>query len=277
MSTETRDPIEFIKLLKSQHKSIISTVYEIDSQDGGASNLKNSIDKLNRITDLLFDHLEREDKQLYPALITNEKTAGVAKKYYYDMERLSCIALDFFKRFCVNREGLKIFAEDFVNSYLLFKGLLKVRIQREELELYPAFVLLHSGVLYSDVVDFIQEEEAKKSEESKRIIFYGENPVNLEALSLVLEMNGYSVEATKHQNQLASIIDSRDTDLVVIDTTNTNKELNNLIRSIKEQYQDKIKIVGFSSNLVSGLEDNTQKKLDDFISRPALNVEEFSR
>ena len=90
------NPIDFIKSLKSEHRAIIATTYEIDNHVEGPSNLQNSIEKLNRITDILFGHLEKEDKILYPALINNSETCQLAKKYSYDMERLSCIALDFF-------------------------------------------------------------------------------------------------------------------------------------------------------------------------------------
>ena len=177
-------PIEFINFLKSQHKAIITTVYEIDSQEVQTSNLKDSIDKLNKITDILFDHLEKEDKQLYPTLMSNKDTQTLARKYFYDMERLSCIALDFFKRYCVNKEGLKIFIEDFTSAYSTFKGLLTVRIKREETELYPAYILLQSGVLHSEVVDFVKEKEIMSRNKQKTIFLFGENEASTNALSL---------------------------------------------------------------------------------------------
>lgn len=270
------DPISFIKLLKSQHRSIISTVCEIDSQSEGPSNLTGSIDKLNKITDLLFDHLEKEDKHLYPILINNTETQEIGEKYFYDMERLSCIALDFFKRYCVNKEGLKIFVEDFINGYSLFRGLLKTRIKREETELYPAYILLQSGVLHSDVLDYVQEHGLRLKENQKNIIIYSENQPKLEAVSLALEIVGYKVISTRSISNLSSLSEKIKSDLILMDVGQSNKELMDLVAHLKNDMKTTTPLVAFSILESKKLEEELGNKFDSFISKPAIDIEAFS-
>ena len=266
-------PIEFINFLKSQHKIIIMTVYEIDNQGERLFSINDSIEKLNKITDILFDHLEKEDKQLYPTLISNKDTITLAKKYSYDMERLSCIALDFFKRYCINKEGLKIFAEDFISAYSTFKGLLTVRIKREETELYPAYILLQSGVLYSEVVDFVKGQEAEAKNRQKTVFLYSENKVNMSALSLALEINGYQVESTNSTNRLFDLLKKSHSDLILLDVTSQSKETIDLVKSLREINNDSVPMVGYSTSEMHEPKEN----LDSFISKPSLNIEDFSK
>lgn len=269
-------PIEFIKMLKSQHRSIVSAIYEIDSQPDGPNDLKNSIEQLNAITDLLFDHLEKEDKYLYPVLIRNKETSELAKKYSYDMERLSCVALDFFKRYCVNREGLKIFIEDFINSYSIFKGLLKMRIKREETELYPAFILLQSGALHSEVLDFVKDQESTINNKEKTVCIFGQDDHVKSALSLALEISGYKVIATHSPDQMISFEQKLNPDLVLVDTTKVNNELNDLVNNLKRHPQSNLKVIGYST-VQAFLDEKINKNLDGFISKPAIDIEEFSK
>lgn len=269
-------PIEFINFLKSQHKAIITTVYEIDTQEGHPFNLNNSIEKLNKITDILFDHLEKEDKQLYPTLLSHKETLTLARKYSYDMERLSCITLDFFKRYCINREGLKIFAEDFISAYSTFKGLLTVRIKREETELYPAYVLLQSGVLYSEVVDFVKEQEAEAKNKQKTVFLYSENKVNMSALSLALEISGYQVESTDSANRLLDLLKKSPSDLILLDVTKSTKELSDLIYGLKNDIHCNPSLVGYSTSEMQKPDENLNEQLDSFISRPTMDIENFS-
>ena len=276
MDSYTDSPIEFIKLLKSEHKEIITTVYEVDQQPGGSNDYKSSIEKLNKITDILFDHLEKEDKKLYPVLLGSKETNTLAKKYSYDMERLSCIALDFFKRYCVNREGLKIFVEDFINAYSIFKGLLKVRIHREELELYPAFILLRSGVINSEVVSYLQEQETRLEASKKTIFVFGQNEAGLKALSLVLEMNGYKVESTTSLNRVSNLIKELHSDLILLDVSKGSKEISDLIISLRENYRQDIQLVGYSTTDHNPYVDKPNIRLDGFIPKATYDVEEFS-
>lgn len=270
------NPIDFIKLLKSEHRSIVATVHEIDIQQRGPSNLKSSVEKLNKITDLLFDHLEKEDKILYPTLLGSEDTSKIAKKYSYDMERLSCIALDFFKRYCINKAGLKIFIEDFINSYSLFKGLLKIRIQREETELYPAFILLQSGVLYSDVLSYVEEHEANNKRQ-KTIVLYGKNEPSLKALELGLEISGYKVVSTSSISRLESLAEIHGSDLILLEISKSSKDLNDLIIHLKEQAKQGAHLVGYTATDEGRLEEDLSNKFDLFISKPTLNIEDFSK
>ena len=270
------DAVEFIKLLKSQHRSIVATIHEIDNQPGGATDLKNSVEKLNMITGLLFDHLEKEDKVLYPALLNNKDTSSLAKKYSYDMERLSCIAVDFFKRYCVNREGLKIFVEDFINGYLIFKGLLKIRIKREETELYPAFILLQSGVLHSDVLDFVKGQEEKNHTKQKRVFLFAQNQSYLDTLALTLEMAGYQVCSTHSVNEVSSLAEKVPSDLILVDVTSKNKELTDLIVHLRESLPQGVQIVGYSPTKPTRSEETIKVNLDQFIPQAVINVEEFS-
>lgn len=270
------NPIDFIKLLKSQHKSIISTIYEIDDHADGFIDLNKSIEKLNKITDLLFDHLEKEDKQLYPTLRNHKETEEIGKKYYYDMERLSCIALDFFKRYCVNKEGLKIFAEDFINSYSIFKGLLKARIKREESELYPAFILLQSGVLHSEVLEYFQERKLRNQNGQKQLFIYGDNQHSLEALSLALEIAGYKVTSTHSRNHALNLLHNVKSDLVLFDMDKQDdKELSDLLMSVKTEAQG-VKVIGYSTKESKQIKENLRNNLYDYIPKAAVDIEAFS-
>lgn len=270
------NPIDFIKSLKSEHRSIIATLHDIDSQVGGPNNLQNSIEKLNRITGILFSHLEKEDKVLYPALSGNIETHQLAKKYSYDMERLSCITLDFFKRYCVNREGLKIFLEDFINGYSLFKGLLTVRIKREETELYPAYILSESGVLHSEVLEYIQKKEIVKSDNEKSILIYGNEEHCLKALELALEINGFKVSSTNSLENVSSLAQNKKHDLIILDITKSTKELSNLIMDLKNQINTSAQLIGYSTKDIPPIEENVERTLDGFIPQAAINIESLT-
>ncbi len=270
------NPIDFIKSLKSEHRAIISTIYDIDNQTDGPSSLHSSTEKLNRITDLLFSHLEKEDKVLYPALMRKAETSEIARKYSYDMERLSCIALDFFNRYCINKEGLKIFIEDFINAYSLFSGLLKVRIKREETELYPSYILLESGVLHSEVLEYVQEKEAAKFDKEKNILIFGQNEPSLKALGLTLEISGFKVSSTNSLSQISPIAQAIKPDLILLDITKSNKELNDLIIHLREKIKSSTQLIGYSTNSSIPTEEKIEKTFDAFIPQVAINLETFS-
>ena len=270
------NPIDFIKSLKSEHRAIIATIHDIDNQTGGPNNLQNSIEKLNRITDLLFSHLDKEDKILYPSLTGNVETRELAKKYSYDMERLSCITVDFFKRYCINKEGLKIFAEDFLNGYSLFSGLLKVRIKREEIELYPSFILVESGVLHSEVLEYVQKKEVSKFENEKRILIFGQNEPCLKALELALEISGFKVSSTKSADKIPSIAEISKPDLIILDLSKSNKELSDLIINLKDQAKSSVQLIGYSTDSSMPTEEKIEKTLDAFIPQVTINLEAFS-
>ncbi len=274
----TDNPIDFIKNLKSEHRAIISTIDDIDSQIIGHNNLHNSIDKLNRITEILFAHLEKEDKILYPALTRNPQTRKIAKKYSYDMERLSSITIDFFKRYCINKEGLKIFIEDFTNGYSLFKGLLLVRIKREELELYPAYILLESGVLHSEVLEYVKKEEIKKvnKEKERKILIYGQNEPCLKALELALEICGFKVSSTNSLDQISSMTQETKQDLILLDISTPNKEISNLITHLKDEIKDSPQLIGYSTNSDIPTEEKIEEALDAFIPQAQINLEALS-
>ena len=269
-------PIDFIKSLKSEHRSIIATICDIENQSGGPGNLQSSIEKLNRTTDILFSHLEKEDKILYPVLMGSTETRKLAKKYSYDMERLSCIALDFFKRYCINKEGLRIFIEDFINGYSLFSGLLKMRIKREEMELYPSFILLESGVLSSEVLQYVQEKETLKSDNEKRILIFGKDEPYLKALELALEICGLKVYSTNSLTEITSISETTKPDLILLDITKSNKELRDLVVHLKEQVKNSVQLFGYSTSESYPIEEKIEKSLDAFIPQVAINMETLS-
>ena len=270
------NPIDFIKSLKSEHRAIIATTSELDNQIFGPSNLQNAIEKLSRITEILFSHLEKEDKILYPALLGNAETNQLAKKYSYDMERLSSITVDFYKRYCINKEGLKIFIEDFTSGYSLFSGLLKVRIKREETELYPSYILLESGVLHSEVLDYVQEKENKKLNKDKNILIFGQNEPCLKALELALEICGFKVSSTNSLSQIPSIAETSKPDLIVLDITKPNKELSDLVMHLKNQIITPVQLAGYSTREAYPVEEKIEKNLDVFIPQATVNMETFS-
>lgn len=270
------NPIDFIKDLKSQHKSIVSTIYDIDNQDGGASNIKDSIEKLNQITDLLFDHLEKEDRLLYPTLISHKETQEIGKKYHYDMERLSCIAIDFFKKYCAHNEVKKIFVEDFISGYSLFKGLLKTRIKREEAELYPAFILLQSSVLDSEVLNYISEQERKATMKQKNIIIFGNHQPTIDALALALEISGHRVFPTHNAGRILSLAESASSDLILIDLSEKPKEIVDLVKNLKPQLKTDTQMVGFSRTNIKEAEHDLTLNVDNFIPNVTSDIEEFS-
>ena len=269
-------PIDFIKSLKSEHRAIIATTYELDNRIFGPGNLQDSIEKLNRTTEILFSHLEKEDKILYPALMNNATTHETAKKYSYDMERLSSIAMDFYKRYCINKEGLKIFIEDFTNGYSLFSGLLKVRIKREETELYPSYILLESGVLHSEVLDYVQEKQSTKLNKEKNILIFGQNEPCLKALELALNICGFKVSSTNLLSQISSLVETSKPDLIILDITKPNRELSDLIIHLKNEIKIPLQVAGYSTREAYPVEEKIEKNLDLFIPQATVNMETFS-
>ena len=270
------NPIDFIKSLKSEHRAIIATTYELDNRIFGPDNLQDSIEKLNRTTEILFSHLEKEDKILYPALINNTETHQVAKKYSYDMERLSSIAMDFYKRYCINKEGLKIFIEEFTSGYSLFSGLLKIRIKREETELYPSYVLLESGVLHSEVLEYVQEKQSVRLNKEKNILIFGQDELCLKALELALTICGFKASSTNSLSQISSIVETSKPDLIILDITKPNRELSDLIIHLKNEIKIPLQVAGYSTREAYPVEEKIEKNLDLFIPQATVNMETFS-
>ena len=182
----------------------------------------------------------------------------------------------FFHRYCVNKEGLKIFVEDFINGYSLFSGLLKVRIKREETELYPSYILLTSGVLHSEVLEYVQEREMKKFDRKKNILVFGKNEPCLKALELALEICGFKVSSTNSLTQIPLITQTAKPDLILVDVTKPDKELSDLIIHLKEETKTPAQLFGYSTNESYPREEKIEDNLDAFIPQVALNMEAFS-
>jgi len=151
--------------------------------------------------------------------------------------------------------------------------LLTLRIKREETELYPAFILLESGVLYSEVIDFVKEQETKSTQ--KNVFLFGDNNADLKTLSLALEINGYTVEITPSATTLFDKVKYLQSDLILIDVTNPSKEITSLISDLKREQQN-IPLVGYSTSETVKADGIMFEKLDKFISTPIQHIEDFS-
>jgi hemerythrin-like domain-containing protein len=127
-----------IEDLKIEHAKIAKALNEVISI--GLSN-EEGRKKLMDAKEMLMQHLEKEDKYLYPVLEEAAKEDRQIKhtldSFLKDMEAITKLALDFFEKYEKGGGGLE-FANDFGHLYTS----LSMRIRREENYLYKIFSTL---------------------------------------------------------------------------------------------------------------------------------------
>jgi len=140
-----------IEELKADHISLKQTLKKAADYHRPASE---RIRILVRAKAALMDHLEKENRELYPALRaaaeTNVDLSQVVNVFAKDMEQLAPQALDFFDKY----GDLETVAASFLTSVqnvIEFGAelerliiLLGLRIGREEKTLYPAYEQVHA-------------------------------------------------------------------------------------------------------------------------------------
>lgn len=120
-----------IDTLKNQHSKILST---LKSAQDLKINTPEGRELLINGKDLILNHLEKEDLELYPKLSENEETKQISHSFSGDMKKLIPLVLDFFEKAENNDYSIETAA-------LLGKvyANLKFRIEMEEKILYPAY------------------------------------------------------------------------------------------------------------------------------------------
>ena len=124
-----------VKELEKDHFEIVKTFKEIVQTGIGTTEGQQ---KLAKVKALLLNHLQKEDKYLYPEL----KKAGEKDKqlkstletFAADMEKITEKALAFFDKYEKGGKGIG-FAKDFGSLF----SKLTIRIRREETILYELF------------------------------------------------------------------------------------------------------------------------------------------
>ena len=124
--------MSLIATLRDEHRQLCTRLNEllhlgIAGDEGRAL--------LHRTGQLVLAHLEREDRQLYPALRAQPATRTLARQYADEMTQLTPAVVAFFDSY---REG-SADPLGFKRSLGQLLAVLQQRIQREEGTLYPAY------------------------------------------------------------------------------------------------------------------------------------------
>ncbi|MBE7440211.1 MAG: hypothetical protein HS115_17295 [Spirochaetales bacterium] len=80
-------------------------------------------------------HLDREDRELYPALKALEQSNAIANAFQTEMAGITVQALEIFQRYEKGVDDKTRFARDTGQLFALVSG----RIIKEEMRLYPAY------------------------------------------------------------------------------------------------------------------------------------------
>jgi len=127
-----------IEDLKIEHAKIAKALNEVVSIGIGSDEGR---EKLMNAKEMLLQHLQKEDKYLYPILEEAAKEDRQIRhtldSFAKDMEAISKLALDFFEKYEKGGGGLE-FAKEFGHLYTS----LSMRIRREENYLYKIFLTL---------------------------------------------------------------------------------------------------------------------------------------
>jgi len=90
--------------------------------------------KFKKAKDLLLQHLQKEDDELYPLLTKNGASKAIADTFSEEMKAISKVAIDFFTKYENAQSGL-----DFAQDFGAFLGALGSRIRKEENVLYSEY------------------------------------------------------------------------------------------------------------------------------------------
>lgn len=124
-----------IEELKTDHSVLLSMLNRvkelgISSEDGQKILIQSK--------EALLGHLNKEDRDLYPALRKaaekDKNLQGIIDLFAKDMEKVSKAALDFFNKYSVGSTGI-----EFAIDYGKFLGELRIRMKKEEVILYPEY------------------------------------------------------------------------------------------------------------------------------------------
>ena len=127
---------KLITELKEEHKNIEKVFIEL--QKNGATTEK-GIKLIIASKQMVFEHLEKENKQLYPFLREKAKSDPMLKKtletFSKDMESIADAIQIFYKKYSFSIENHDEFLQDMIKT----KMSLKKRIMNEEIILYKAY------------------------------------------------------------------------------------------------------------------------------------------
>lgn len=120
--------------LLSEHKKLFALLDEVRN----ISN-QNAKEKLIESKNLFLEHLEKEDKELY-SKFDEAKSMGInvsenVIQFKTEMTDISKEVINFFNKYKSAIENKIQFASDFGKIY----SLLKIRMNKEELQLYPIY------------------------------------------------------------------------------------------------------------------------------------------
>ena len=118
--------------LRDQHAQLYVLLEEVRRQ--GVACVEGRA-RLRRAHEAMLAHLMLEDNRLYPALRAHPATAGLARRYAGEMQQLTPALLAFFDSY---DEG-SIDPDAFERSLDQLLIVLRQRIAREEVHLYPAY------------------------------------------------------------------------------------------------------------------------------------------
>lgn len=129
------DMSDLIDDLEREHEQLLDIFNQVTDTGIGTDEGKR---KLNEARDLLIEHIQKEDDELYPTLeqrAENDPDVGQTLNRFKDgMEDISDDAMNFFDTYTGDETGMQ-FAKDAGN--LLAQ--LKMRMRREENRLFPLY------------------------------------------------------------------------------------------------------------------------------------------
>jgi len=131
---------KLITELKEEHKNIEKVFTEL--QKNGATTTK-GLKLIIASKQMIFEHLEKENEQLYPFLRERAKIDPMLKKtletFAKDMEGIAEAIQRFYKKYSLSIENHDEFLKDMIKT----KMALKQRIMNEEIILYKAYEQLN--------------------------------------------------------------------------------------------------------------------------------------
>lgn len=127
-----------VKQLKNDHQAILSALNRVK---GLGISTKEGLDKLMEVKMLLLQHLQKEDRELYPRLWhaaeVDSSLRQTLELFAKDMDQISRLAMEFFQKYAQGGAGVE-FARDFGRLY----ATLGERIRREENIIYARYLQL---------------------------------------------------------------------------------------------------------------------------------------